>query len=408
MATVNGMTAEAMAAIRNGHVVTADFDSANHLILTRYDGTQIDSGVIGASSTTLQGVVELATSAETITGTDAVRAVTPAGLSAVRLVTGIAESAAPSSYPLGVSAMNLSTGSGWSINSGFGYLLTNRTDTARAFQTFSYNAGGTQYARVLTRSYHDTNGGGGWTAWRENMLMASLTAGSFTQATALSTYPNGMSRLYYTTANSTSWDFSGLAGEVVTYYDSTNNYGHQTFTQHVWGSGSKPVIWSRTSDNTTGWSAWSILSEAGAWSSWTPTWTTSSGLATPSYGNAVIACRYTKTGRKVEGWFDITFGSTTNFGSGAVGSDNWLFALPVTAARAGDHLGFVELRAASNSVLCMGRIRTNNTTTVLLDISGARADNGTIAGYGDVDSISPWTWAASHSIRGNFVYESAA
>jgi len=408
MATITGMTAAAMAAIRDKHIVSADFDSAGHLILTKYDGTTIDAGAMDAASTSLAGPVELATSAETITGTDAVRAVTPAGLSAVRIVSGLAESAAPSSYPLGISAMNLSTGSGWSLNSGFGYLLTDRTDTARAFQTFAYNAGGTQFPRLATRSYHDSNGGGGWTAWRENMLMMSLTAGSFTQATALSFYPNGMSRLYYTTGTSGSWDFTGMAGEVVTYYDSTNNYGRQTFTQHVSGSGNKPNVWMRTSDNTTGWSAWSVLSEAGAWTSFTPAWTTSSGSATPSYGNAVIVAKYTKTGRKVEGFLDITFGSTTNFGSSPTGADNWLLSIPVAAARAGDSVGWVELRQ-NNTLICMGRLRTNNTTTVLIDIASGKGDAVSISSAaGDVDSVSPWTWASGNSIRGNFVYESAA
>lgn len=87
MATVTGMTAAAMIAIRDQMVTTALINGSGHLILTTYDGTTIDAGAIasavGAASTTASGIVELATTAETTTGTDAVRAVTPAGLMAV-------------------------------------------------------------------------------------------------------------------------------------------------------------------------------------------------------------------------------------------------------------------------------------------------------------------------------------
>lgn len=48
MATVNGMTAEAMIAIRDNVVVGGVIDGSGHLVLTKYDGTTIDAGsVIG-------------------------------------------------------------------------------------------------------------------------------------------------------------------------------------------------------------------------------------------------------------------------------------------------------------------------------------------------------------------------
>ena len=49
-------------------------------IIYRAGGTDVASGDMAAASATAQGAVELATSAETITGTDAARAVTPDGL----------------------------------------------------------------------------------------------------------------------------------------------------------------------------------------------------------------------------------------------------------------------------------------------------------------------------------------
>lgn len=46
MATVTGLTAEAMAAIRNGAIVDATVDGAGHLILTHFDGSEQDVGSV--------------------------------------------------------------------------------------------------------------------------------------------------------------------------------------------------------------------------------------------------------------------------------------------------------------------------------------------------------------------------
>lgn len=88
MVTVTGMTAERMLAIEGASVTSGAVNSGTgHLILTTHDGTDIDAGnvygTVADSSTTVKGIVELATSGETTTGTDTVRAVTPAGLAAV-------------------------------------------------------------------------------------------------------------------------------------------------------------------------------------------------------------------------------------------------------------------------------------------------------------------------------------
>lgn len=86
MATVTGMTADRMLAIEAASIVDGTIDGSGHLILTAHDGTEIDAGYMIASvpdaSTTVKGIVELATNAETILGTDTVRAVTPAAFAA--------------------------------------------------------------------------------------------------------------------------------------------------------------------------------------------------------------------------------------------------------------------------------------------------------------------------------------
>jgi microcystin-dependent protein len=86
MATVNGYTKERMDEIVDATIVSGAIDGTGHLILTTHDGTEIDAGAVLGSvpsaTTSVQGIVELATDAEAITGTDTVRAVTPHALAA--------------------------------------------------------------------------------------------------------------------------------------------------------------------------------------------------------------------------------------------------------------------------------------------------------------------------------------
>lgn len=126
MATVTVLTAERMLEIEASSVTSGDINAEGHLILMQEDGTPIDVGAVSGmriytgsayeaagdsfsyigpadpgavadgsvwydtddiagpfASDTQQGLVELATNAETTTGTDTTRAVTPAGVKAV-------------------------------------------------------------------------------------------------------------------------------------------------------------------------------------------------------------------------------------------------------------------------------------------------------------------------------------
>lgn len=283
MATVTGMTAAAMQAIRDGTVVNAIFDSANHLILTKYDGTQIDAGVVSTSTTTASGLVELATSAETLTGTDATRAVTPAGLASipgykvqVLAANSLAENAASTAYPLGTSIMSLTTGSGWTVNSGFGAIITNKSETDRAMQTCFPNSGGFNPPRSWQRMYHSTAGGGGWTAWAQSMLMVNSDPTIFNQSTGMSVYPVGQSRLYYTSVNSSGWDFNGKNGEVLTYYDGVD-FARQQWIKHQGGTSAATEIWIRTANSASGWSNWRIVADDQPDTGWVTLTVTGSG-----------------------------------------------------------------------------------------------------------------------------------
>lgn len=145
---------------------------------------------------------------------------------------------------------------------------------------------------------------------------------------------------------------------------------------------------------------------SGAWTAWTPAWTTSSGSATPSLGNAVNNSSYTKIGRTVIAQLDITFGSTTNFGSGATSSDNWRWGVPVTAAGLQLCAGFIELHQTS-AVRTIVRARFTTTAAVELEFNSA-LQNATAVGGGIADSTTPWTWASGHALRGLIIYEAAS
>lgn len=454
MATVTVFTSERMTEIEDANIVSGAINSAGHLILNRHDGTPIDMGAVSGvqldggtsyskadvfsyvgdtdpgavpdgsvwfdttgptgpfASTTQQGLVELATSAEAITGTDTQRAVTPAALAAVNAAkilapNAVTETSAATAYPLGISQMSLTTASGWSLNSGFGSVITYRTETDRTVQHFYSNPGGAGTPRMWMRQYHTSNNGGGWTAWSTAQLVYTLTPGTLVQTTGFASYPAGWSRLYFSSANGTGWDFAGTPGEVLTFTDGSD-FAKQTFTSHTAGSSVAPAVWTRTANAASGWSAWNKqMSDPGAWTSYTPTWTTQSGSATPSLGNAVVSCYYRKLGRTVDVRFEIAFGSTTSFGTSPTTGDNWQFSLPVTAARATDSLGFVELSNNSNTAMCMGRARCYSTTGMRIGITTGRVDGTAVANSGDVDSLSPFTWVANGSVRGHFTYESA-
>lgn len=141
------------------------------------------------------------------------------------------------------------------------------------------------------------------------------------------------------------------------------------------------------------------------WSSWTPTWSTNTGSATPSFGNAVISCEYCQTGDLVTARFEVVFGSTTNFGGGT-GSDNWRFSLPVTAASTVNAAGHFELDH-SGFVRTYGRARITTTSVFEIEVSTGRVDGTTTTNAGLIDALTPETWANGDGIRGTLHYRSA-
>ena len=86
MATVQSMNLDRLLALEADTVIGGHIDGSGDLILEQHDGSTINAGSalpsVPDASETVKGKVELATTAEATTGTDTVRAVTPAGLAA--------------------------------------------------------------------------------------------------------------------------------------------------------------------------------------------------------------------------------------------------------------------------------------------------------------------------------------
>ncbi|MEE1751741.1 hypothetical protein [Streptomyces sp. SP18CS02] len=151
--------------------------------------------------------------------------------------------------------------------------------------------------------------------------------------------------------------------------------------------------------------AWTAYPPPPVWRNWTPAWTTSSGSATPAYGNALIDCRYVHSGPTVHVNFRIVFGSTTRFGAGTT-ADNWRFSLPVPAATPTQGIGFAEL-TATTSERVMARMRCTGTAFFELEVSSGKPNATAVAGTGLADAVTPWAWASAHAIIGSATYEAA-
>lgn len=144
---------------------------------------------------------------------------------------------------------------------------------------------------------------------------------------------------------------------------------------------------------------------SGEWTYLYPSWTTSSGINIPSFGNANIQLWWTRTGRLITCQFNFTFGTTTSYGGGTF-SDNWRFGIPVQAAQTQDCVGFADAQSSTNHrVTCRVAMLTVNSFS--LDVCSPAVDQVALANTGVVDAVTPWTWASNtnHIIRGSFSYQ---
>lgn len=133
-----------------------------------------------------------------------------------------------------------------------------------------------------------------------------------------------------------------------------------------------------------------------AWTSYTPTWT-SSGTA-PALGNGTLVGRHMKIGRTVHYQINLVMGSTTTYGTG-----NYSFDLPATSANVGaSYIGNAHL-LASTRWLGQTVISPNVTTT-----SPFFPTNSTTTTASFLQATVPVTLASGHQLRITGVYEAAS
>jgi hypothetical protein len=126
-------------------------------------------------------------------------------------------------------------------------------------------------------------------------------------------------------------------------------------------------------------STWRVIHDPGAWRSYTPTWT--AVTTNPTVGNGTLSGKYLLVGRRVEFRIAVTWGSTTNNGSGVY---RWAEPLPSAnyATPVGEPIGQATLYDTSAGDRYT---RTAYMTTAGISLTSEAA--------GLVSGINPWTWA---------------
>lgn len=142
-------------------------------------------------------------------------------------------------------------------------------------------------------------------------------------------------------------------------------------------------------------SAWQQVGQLGAWTTYTPTWTTS-GVA-PAIGNGTIPSRYVRISQRLAVVnINLQAGSTTTFGTGA-----WSFTLPASlTAQLG--WGAAGGLVSDSSTSDWFPIQANfSGGTVLPVVAKASGD----CRLGAVTATVPMTWATNDQINMTFVAE---
>ncbi|MFE4260308.1 hypothetical protein [Streptomyces sp. NPDC056883] len=150
--------------------------------------------------------------------------------------------------------------------------------------------------------------------------------------------------------------------------------------------------------------AWLPYPPQPAWQDWTPVWTTATGAAPPAFGDAQVSGRWIQQGPTVHLNFTITFGAGTNFGTAPNSADNWRFTLPVKSAALSRCIGFAELQSTTRE-RAVARMRLTSTSFFELELSSGMPSGDPVLVSGIADSVTPWTWAAGHTIAGAATYE---
>jgi hypothetical protein len=136
-----------------------------------------------------------------------------------------------------------------------------------------------------------------------------------------------------------------------------------------------------------------LLGDTFEWTTYTPIWT--ANTTNPDIGNGVLMGRYIKIGKLVIYTFYMSWGSTTDGGSGS-----WYFSLPAQAS--GDALRFCGSWYAYDSAVqryagtCI--VVPNATTITRFPIN----EGGTAW---QLNATNPFTWAENDILKFTITYE---
>lgn len=134
------------------------------------------------------------------------------------------------------------------------------------------------------------------------------------------------------------------------------------------------LVWNNTQ------SAWDVVTDPGAWTAYTPSWT--AATTNPTLGNGTVVGRSRTIGKTMELFIKLTWGSTTS----AASTGSWRFTIP--AAVQADQLMSVYVDDNSASARWPGQAR------MLGAINGDNMRIVVTAGGGALGgATTPMTWA---------------
>lgn len=268
MATVTGLTAARMIEIEAASVVSGTINASGHLILTKHDGATIDAGyalvAVPDASDTQKGVVELATDAETASGSNSTLAVTPKSLASVRIKwldqANYNNTTPTSAYPDGESLIYLDniTGpaGGWGpyASGDWWGVLHTRNIGGDTIQTWRSVGTGKPVA------WNRCGNASGWGPWKRLATFdeAVQIIAPPAENAGPSAYPIGMSLTNVASGSGPVWSLNGGTGSITTVYQTTN----RVFQTFVTNSGISPglvQVWTRTYHSSGAWTAWAQM-----------------------------------------------------------------------------------------------------------------------------------------------------
>ena len=131
------------------------------------------------------------------------------------------------------------------------------------------------------------------------------------------------------------------------------------------------------------------LKWAGGWTTWTPT-------LTFTLGNGSTVARYQQVGKTINGYFKLTWGSTSAF------NGQLAFTLPVAPLHAPIAWVGIANDFGTGSYSWLGALFSGTT------VFGYGATTSTsFLSYGDLDANDPFTWTTNDSLFIQFSYEVA-